>query len=205
MSDIAVDTEVSRHQLWRGLDPLPPGLPTGFAALDAALPSRGWPAGSVIEVMTPAWGIGELRLFLPLIQRLSQLGRHTAWIAPPYVPYAPALIRAGISLPGIVIIQPQCPQQALWGMERLLRTAACGLVIAWPRQLTRSTIRRLQLAAHHSHSLGVLYRRQHTNRHRHTMPVALSLRLDAVENGLAIEFLKARGGYQQPRVTVDWS
>jgi cell division inhibitor SulA/protein ImuA len=187
------------------LDPLPPGLPTGFAVLDAALPSRGWPAGSVIEVITPAWGIGELRLFLPLMQRLSQQGRHAAWIAPPYVPYAPALFRAGISLAGIVIIQPQHPQQALWSMERLLRTTACGLAVAWPQRLTNPTVRRLQLAAHSGHSLGVLFRRQHTTEpHRHTMLAALSLRLDAVENGLVIEFLKARGGRPRLRVVVEW-
>ncbi len=204
MADIAVDIKLSSPRLWRGLEPLPPGLPTGFAVLDAALPTRGWPAGSVIEVITPAWGIGELRLFLPLMQRLSQQGRHTAWITPPYVPYAPALIRAGISLAGVVVIQPQHPQQALWSMERLLRTTACGLAVAWPQQLTSPTIRRLQLAAHRGHSLGVLFRRQHANPRRRTMPAALSLRLDAVENGLAIEFLKARGGCRQPRVTVDW-
>ncbi len=192
------------HRLWRGLDPLPPGLPTGFATLDAALPTRGWPAGSVIEVITPAWGIGELRLFLPLMQRLSQQGRHAAWIAPPYVPYAPALLHAGISLAGIVIIQPQHPQQVLWSMERLLCTAACGLAVAWPQQLTSLALRRLQLAAHSGHSLGVLFRRQHADLRRPTLPAALSLRLDAVENGMAIEFLKARGGCRQPRVTLDW-
>ncbi len=192
------------HRLWRGLDPLPPGLPTGFAALDAALPWRGWPAGSVIEVITPAWGIGELRLFLPLMQRLSQQGRHAAWIAPPYVPYAPALSHAGISLAGAVIIQPQHPQQILWSMERLLRTAACGLAVAWPQQLTSVSTRRLQLAARGGHSLGVLYSRQHAGPRRQRMPITLSVRLDAVENGLTIELLKVRGGCRQPRVTVTW-
>ncbi len=196
------DIVASGHRLWRGLDTLPPGLPTGFTALDALLPSRGWPAASVIEVLTPAWGIGELRLFLPLMQRLSQQGRHTAWIAPPHIPYAPALIRAGISLAGLVVIQPQHPQQALWSMERLLHTAACGLAVAWPQRLTRPIVRRLQLAAHSGHSLGVLFRRQHIN--PHPLSTALSLRLDAVENGLAVEFLKARGGCPRLRVTVAW-
>lgn len=204
MADITVDNALSRRRLWRGLDALPPGLPTGFAALDAALPARGWPAGSVIEVITPAWGIGELRLFLPLMRRLSQQGRQAAWIAPPYVPYAPALIRAGVSLAGIVIIQPPHPQQGLWSMERLLRTAACGLAVAWTRQLTRPALRRLQLAAHSGHGLGVLFHRQPADPRRQPMSAALSLRLDAVENGLTIEFLRARGGCRWPRVTVEW-
>ncbi len=204
MSDIATAAGGFRYRLWRGLDPLPSGLPTGFAALDALLPSAGWPAGSVIEVITPAWGIGELRLFLPLMQRLSQQDQYAVWIAPPYTPYAPALTQAGVSVAGVVIVQPPQPQQTLWSMERLLRTGACGLAMAWPRQPTPRTTRRLQLAAQSGHSLGVLFRRQHAGPCRHTLPVALSLRLDAAENGLAIEVLKARGGGQLPAVTLVW-
>lgn len=204
MVAIRADNDLSGRRLWRGLDILPPGLSTGFATLDAALPSRGWPAGSVIEVITPAWGIGELRLFLPLMRSLSEQGRQLAWIAPPYLPYAPALAHAGISLTKTVIIQPPHPQQGLWSMERLLRTAACGLTVAWMRQLSRPVIRRLQLAAYDGHSLGVLFRRQPAGPRRHSVSAVLSLRLDAVENGLTIEILKARGGCRRPRVTVEW-
>ena len=69
-------------------------LVSGFDELDRRLPRGGWPLGALIELLSVAQGIGELGLFLPALSRLAHSGRYIAWIAPPYLPYAPALVAA---------------------------------------------------------------------------------------------------------------
>jgi len=62
-------------------------LPGQVVALDAALPSGGWPESALTEFLLPADGIGELRLLLPTLARLTQAARDIVLIAPPYLPY----------------------------------------------------------------------------------------------------------------------
>ena len=71
--------------------PAPAGESSGFAALDAVLPGSGWPAGCLTELLCREAGIGELRLLVPLLQRLTQQRRFVILLAPPHIPYAPAL------------------------------------------------------------------------------------------------------------------
>src|SRR5690606_12873892 len=78
--------------------------PTGTAELDRALPGGGWQAGTIVELMPLATGIGELRLLMPALARITQSGRHVALVAPPYIPYAPALSWHGIRLERLLVI-----------------------------------------------------------------------------------------------------
>ena len=121
--------------LWRGGDlgrVTAPSLPTGFAALDAELPGGGWPAAALIEILPQHEGIGELRILGYALARLSNEGRSLAWIAPPYLPYAPALQAAGIDLARLLFIKTHTLKETLWAMEQALRSHACGAVLAWP-------------------------------------------------------------------------
>src|SRR5512147_2029116 len=68
-----------------------PGSPTGFAALDAVLPVLGGPARALTELLPRHAGIGELRLLGGALALLSARGGGIASIAPPFLPYAPAL------------------------------------------------------------------------------------------------------------------
>src|SRR5688572_19321832 len=127
--------------LWRGREISGlKALPTGFIALDSALPGGGWPRGAIVEIVASCHGIGELRLLIPARAQLS-CERRIAWINPPCIPYAPALEREGIRLEDIVIVNPK-PEDFGWTMEQLLRV--CGMVVAWPGKLGRNGIRRLQ-------------------------------------------------------------
>ena len=65
--------ELLRHPaLWRGDDAgAPDTIPTGFHALDARLPGGGWPLATLIELLVPAAGVGEIRLLLPALKRLA--------------------------------------------------------------------------------------------------------------------------------------
>lgn len=71
---------------------------SGWTELDAVLPGGGWQAGTVVELMPTATGIGELQLLLPALARITSTGRHITLISPPYIPFAPALSQHGLRL-----------------------------------------------------------------------------------------------------------
>jgi hypothetical protein len=93
--------------IWRGSELARtgcPGIASGFAALDAELPGGGWPCGALTEILPQHEGIGELRILGPALAQLAAQGKFIAWIAPPYLPYAPALAAAGIGLERVLIV-----------------------------------------------------------------------------------------------------
>src|SRR5262245_12948962 len=120
---------LSHPAVWRG-DQLGstsiPSLPTGFAALNAQLPGGGWPMAALTEILPEHEGIGELRILGPALAHLSAAKRWLAWIAPPYVPYAPALQAAGIDLSRFLLIQTRTLRDTLWATEQALRNSSCG-------------------------------------------------------------------------------
>jgi cell division inhibitor SulA len=188
--------EVPQHPaLWRGGDlarMAVPGVATGFAALDAALPGGGWPVASLTELMPAHEGIGELRLLGPALAAISRDKRHLVWIAPPHLPYAPALVAAGIRTAQMVIVRTRSPREALWAAEQALRSNACGAVLAWPARDTDYTaLRRLQVAAEGSRALAFLFRSPKVA--AQPSPAVLRLVLDTDAGGLAITVAKRRG------------
>jgi hypothetical protein len=166
--------------------------PSGFAELDANLPGGGWPMGALAELMPETMGIGELSVLMPALSRLARAGRYSAWIAPPYLPYAPALVQQELPLKYILIIQTRSLQESLWAAEQALRCAAFGAVLSWPADIADKNVRRLQLAAETGGSLGILYRP--TDAAREHSPAALRLRLRPSAKGLAVHIHKCRGG-----------
>jgi len=168
-----------------------PAQPTGFDALDVLLPGGGWPVGALTELMSTVCGIGELQLLLPALRTLVQSGRHLAWIAPPYPPYAPALALHGIALERLWILHPRDAQETLWAAEQALRCPSFGAVLAWPAQASDKNLRRLQLAAEAGGNLGVLYRP--VSAAQSASPAALRLLLQPADDGLMVQFHKVRG------------
>jgi protein ImuA len=187
-----------------------PALPSGFAELDAHLPGGGWPTGAIAELMSDAIGIGELELLMPALSNLAHAGRYIAWIAPPYLPYAPALVQRGLPLDRVLLIRTRTWQESLWATEQTLRCPAIGATLSWPAYIADKNVRRLQLAAEAGGSLGFLYRPAEAS--RESSPAALRLRLHATPddpskhpheldlNGLIIEIQKSRGGRTGLRV-----
>ena len=105
------------------------GTPGGVGF--ARKPPRWLKAGE--EVIVRIEGIGELRILGSALAALSKQSRMLAWIAPPYLPYAPALAALGIDLKHILIVRTHSPRETLWATEQALRSQACGLIrhIAW--------------------------------------------------------------------------
>lgn len=186
---------LDRHPgIWRGHELARtsyPGIATGFAALDAELPGRGWACGALTEILPRHEGIGELRLLGPALAQLAAQGKFIAWIAPPHLPYAPALAAAGIDLARVVIVKTTKDSDSLWAAEQALRSAACGGVLAWPHTVRFVQLRRLQLAAEGGRCLAVLFRAPEAAREPTPAPLRIGLATSA--GGLALSILKRRG------------
>ena len=191
----ALDAVLQHPAVWRGktLAAQAPDdtLPTGFAELDAELPGGGWPRGTLTEILLDRVGIGELRLLLPALVSAADKSGWLAWVAPPYVPYAPALAAAGVRLERVLVARPKTPADAWWTAEQALRSGACGAVLSWLAAPDEKRMRRLQLGAETGHSFGVLFRNAADADAR--SPAALRLRLEARADGLAVHILKRRG------------
>jgi protein ImuA len=200
----SLDMLLQHPGIWRGDQLAQAGvdaLPTGFAELDVQLPGGGWPRGALTEILLEREGIGELQLLLPALAHVSEQSGWLAWVAPPHVPYAPALNGAGIKLKQLLIAQPKSEADAWWTAEQALRSGSCSAVLAWLGKPDEKRMRRLQLGAESGHALGVLFRS--TNAAQERSPAALRLQLESTENGLAVHILKRRGGYLGKPVMVD--
>jgi hypothetical protein len=178
-----------------------PSVPTGFPQFDRELPGGGWPTGVLTEILPAHEGIGELRILGPALASLTRAGKRLAWIAPPYLPYAPALVAAGIDLAQILIVKVRSPADTLWAAEQALRSAACGAVLVWPRaQINYAALRRLQLAAEKTSALAVFSFDMEA--HRESSPAALRLALDTAAGGIAVRILKRRGAVCERPVLI---
>lgn len=185
--------DLSPGLLWRGagLAPSPPALATGSAALDAELPGGGWPTGALTEILSRGEGIGELGLLLPALAALTTTGKRVVWLAPPHVPYAPALAAAGIDLTQLVVIRAAGRRDALWAAEQVLRSASCHALLAWLPRARYPELRRLAVAAGSGRALAVLWRGAEAA--LESTPACLRLALEPADGALAVRILKRRG------------
>lgn len=189
--------------LWRGnsLAPARPGIATGFPGLDVLLPGGGWPVGGLTEIFVPRHGIGEISLLMPALSRLSQEESWLTWVAPPYLPYAPALAQAGIDLKRTLIVRPESESETVWSIRQALLSHSCSAVLGWLDRTDTSSLRRLQLAAESSHSSVFLFRPAQAA--YQASPAALKLYLEADGGGLAVHVLKRRGTLLPHPVRID--
>lgn len=169
---------------------------TGHAALDRLLPGGGWPLGALSEILVAEPGSGELHLILPLMVDCARAGRRVAFISPPHLPYAPALLRAGLPLDQCWVAEPESGTDRIWVMEQMLRCPAVGVVAAWFDRVDERMQRRLQLAAERetesSSAIGLLLLPLSA---RHQASVSsLRLALEPTLEGPRVEVLKSRGG-----------
>jgi hypothetical protein len=190
-SVVALDTLLSDRRVWRGQPAaaLPaPEQPTGHAALDAVLPWGGWPEASLTELLLPADGIGELRLLLPTLARLTQGGRDIAIVAPPYLPYPDGWRQVGVDFAHVHLIEANA-RDALWASEQCLRAGCLSAVLSWPMQADDRALRRLQVAADTGGAIGFVFRDMRAE--RNPSPAALRIAIDSAPTRLRV--VKCRG------------
>jgi len=169
-------------------------LPTGFHELDRALPGGGWPLGALTEILIDGYGIGELGLLMPALTALTKDDparpkKWVAWVAPPFVPYAPALQQRGVNIDRLLMIHPTSGGKSrLWAIEQAIRSGSSAGVLAWVAAADDVILRRLQLAAEEQGCWVLLFRPASTRSQR--SPAALRIHLSQAR----VEILKCWGG-----------
>lgn len=200
MNTVALESLLkSQAGVWRGSDRYndAQSVSTGFAALNAALPSKGWANGCLTELLVGHHGLGEFSLLLPAIKQLTHQTQWVALIKPPFIPYAPALGNAGVKLEQMLVVNPPDDKSALWASEQCLRSGVFAAVITWVQRSTPQKQRRLQIASETGGSIAIMYRPD-TTRSEHS-PAAL--RIDLQQNvhagQLMLNIIKVRNGKPQ--------
>lgn len=179
-----------------------PTQPTGFAALDAELPGGGWPAAGLTELLLAAPGSGELRLLAPLLGTGSTHSGSLLCIAPPFMPYAPALRALAWPLARVLVVRPDSLADAAWAAEQGLRSGACAAVLWWqgqeraPATVLATALRRLHLAAQEGRSPLFALRPAAAQMQSSPAPLRLAL-APAPQGRLAVTVFKRRGPAMQ--------
>lgn len=190
----ALDLVLQNPAVWRGNElarVAVPSVPTGFAELDAQLPGGGWPAGALTEIDAERPGMGELQLTIPALARLTRAGCWIVLVAPPHLPYAPALAAHGVQLARLLLVRAAGVEEKLWACEQALRAEGCGAVLTWLGHAPERALRRLHLAAESGRALALLFR---FLRFLPPSPAALRLRVARSRAGTTVYILKRRGG-----------
>ena len=205
-ADPHFESALAAALVWRGRTQLGQSqripIPTGHASLVAALPGSGWPLNTICEWLIASAGHGEWPLLAPALANISARGLPILLINPPYMPYAPALVKAGIALPQLIIVQSGGTKAALWAAEQSLRAGCLGACVLWAAHADERSVRRLKLACDAHPGLSVIVRApEHA-----AQPSSASLRLRARPNraGVAVEFLKLRGAHPGQCAQLPW-
>lgn len=192
----SLDAVLRRHPVWRGGSLAPSAaaaVPSGHATLDRELPGGGWPAGALTEILCARQGVGELQLVLPALAALTGRGGRVAWLAPPHLPYAPALAAAGLRLEFLTVIRAPGRRDALWAAEQVLRAGACRALLLWLPRTGYGELRRLALAAEAGKAVAVLFRPPQVAQEPSPAPLRLALEPEGAQ--LAVRIHKRRGAH----------
>ena len=166
--------------------------PSGYEALDRELPNGGWPASVLIELLLSQNGIGELRLLAPTLAALTQAGKTVILLAPPHIPFAPALAELGLDLQQVLLIQTDKPMDRIWAVEQTLKSASFGALLCWLPQARPDHLRRLQLAAGSGDGLCFVFRPVAAQRESSPAPLRIACRASQC-GGMEVDIVKRRG------------
>ncbi len=201
--DKALAPLLVRPDLWQAssLTQNKNGINTGFGALNDVLHQGGWPKNGLLEVLPSHWGSAELMLLTPCLAQLSQLPGLLVLIAPPYIPYAPALQQQGVNLQRIIIVHPRSTPDLLWCTEQALVHSG-NSVISWlgSPDISYRQLRKLQLASRKTPGLSALIRPHYSA--RQNSPSHLRLSLSASQSSLQVHILKQQGGWAGQQVQL---
>jgi recombination protein RecA len=116
-------------RLGDGNEPAPVAVvPTGSLGLDLALGVGGLPRGRVVEIFGPE-SSGKTTLALHAIAEVQRQGGVAAFVDAEHALDVTYARRLGVSLPDLLVSQPDTGEQALEIVEQLVRSGACDLVV----------------------------------------------------------------------------
>jgi len=156
-------------------------LTTGIPALDALLPTGGWPRGALVEIIVPDEYCDALAPLLPVLAHLSREERWLGMLAPPYRSLASFVGNSAIDTSRLLQINQHPGRSGLWTLEQMLRSGTCSAVLAWPVCDTELIAKRLQKAAAIGNTLGFLFSLE---RHaKYNSRLDLRLRFEVTDTG----------------------
>lgn len=179
-------------------------IPSGFSALNQALPLNGWPTKGAVEILSSGVGQGSLYLVTPLLAQLSQQQRYIAWIAPPQQPFAPSLAGFNIDIAQQLIVVTKTLKECLWATETCLQSGQCGAVLSWPTTLTPTQVKRLHLAGQKGSSLALIMRPDTATVQTSPAPLRIQVKRKAhnTPHQLNVKLIKRRGLWPSDWLTV---
>ena len=158
---------------------------TGFSSLDRLLPAGGVRRGSLVEWLASGAeclaggdGSGAISLACAVACRLADprwaeqsrasqastivvVDRGQRFYPPAVIPWLDALADAtgkGGGRPHLVVARPSRDDDELWTIDQALRCPGVAAVLAWPRRVHATAMRRWQLASRASGAVGLLVR-----------------------------------------------
>jgi protein ImuA len=133
-------------------------ISSGHLPLDQLLPEGGFRPGTLVEWLVEQSGAGASTLALRTARECCRDGRALVIIDRAGEFYPPGAVCLGIDLEQTIIVRPRSPPDESWAMDQTLRCTGVAAVLAWPERCGQRAIRRWQLAAEQSGSLGLLVR-----------------------------------------------
>lgn len=173
---------------------------SGYPLLDELLPGGGWPRRCLTELLLQQNGIGEMRLLLPTLQRVS--AQRIALLQPPHLPQIASWYASGLPPERLLWIRAPRLSDALWSAEQVLRNGSCGALLMWQGAMRTEALRRLQMAAQASDMLCWVLRPLGMADTPSPAPLRLALRPHA--EGLRIDVLKRRGPQCEAPLLLPW-
>lgn len=176
-------------------------LPSGFDALDAQLPGRGWPCQSLTEVLQAQPGVAEWRLLSPVLRQVVASGLDLVLVGPPRMPHVPGLQHAGVDERHLVWFKPEAPAERLWITEQLIKSNAAGLIVSWLPQARQEQIRRLQICAQACEAPVFLCRPEGAQHEPSAAPLRVHLKA-GLDWTLQLQILKRKGPTHEGEITL---
>jgi len=189
-----------------------PVVSSGFRSLDQLLPAGGVRRGSLVEWLADdAAGAVALAAAVACRLAVSQtfeqsppraativvVDRGTRFHPPAVMPWletgaAPAGSGSGRSVlrPQLVVARPSRDDDELWAIDQSLRCPGVAAVLAWPRRVHPTAMRRWQLAAKAGGAVGLLVRPQAAQ--QESSWAAARVRVSGATEGVGTDSLSLR-------------
>ena len=130
---------------------------TGLRCIDNLLPGHAFPCASVHEILAEP-GHGLPFFFATVLAQSAGTRGAVVWCDPQTSIYPPALSAMGIPLDRTFILKPKADADEIWALAECLRCPGVGVTLGFPKRLSRTEARRLQLAAEAGGGVGILLR-----------------------------------------------
>ena len=149
-------------------------FPSGFRGIDRLLPVGGIGGGSLIEwIGGPASGAATLAFAVAARLRVARaeggagpilvVDRQGRFHPPAVMPWLEGPPQGkskggGAAVGALVVVRPSREEEEIWAIDQALRCPGVTAVLAWPQRVSSTALRRWQLAARGSGTVGFLVR-----------------------------------------------